>query len=428
MTHRRATAILTVVLATLTGCAAQRDRGPEAEIAPRPEQTPMRLRERQLIVTLKDPASASWVRGQRSRAIARDYELREIDGFPLESIGVQCVVYEVPEPRAADPESLDVIVERLGRDPRVESAQRNQAFYSLAGEPEGGYAKYQYGLASIGADRAHTSSTGKGVIVAVIDTGVDTGHDDLSGQFANTRSFVRDGDREFVNDAHGTAVAGIIAARADETGIVGVAPDADLLALKACWYPRSSGAQVSDGRARCSSWSLALAVDFAIESGAQVLNLSLTGPSDPLLTQLIDKALERDRIVVAAAASTRTGEASFPASLDAVVGVVSSDIDGRVQTVGWNKRGHLVAAPGVEILTTAPDQRYGFKSGSSLAAAHVSGVLALMLQAAPALDAVRAATLLNATTRPLIRAAGASAPTIGQVDACAALHVLGACG
>lgn len=431
MAKNTVVAVVVLALATLAGCAAQRTPGPE--VAPASEQTPMELRQRQLIVTLKPTGPESWVRNQQSRAIARDHGLRQIDDFPLQSIGVQCVVYEVSEAQAGEPRTLDAIVEGLAGDPRVESAQRNQSFQSLAERSaaavsQSEYAKLQYALMNMGVDRAQRWSTGKGVRVAVIDTGMDTGHKDLSGQVATRRSFVQDGDRVFASDAHGTAVGGVIAARANDVGIVGVAPDADLIALKACWYPQSSDDASSTGQARCSSWSLAMAMDFAVRSDARVINLSLSGPPDQLLTRLIENAAHQGRVVVAAATSTEAGEQSFPASLDTVVGVVSSDIDDRLEAIGWRARGKLLAAPGVEILTTAPGQAYGFQSGSSLAAAHVSGVLALMFQSAPTLDATRATRLLQATTRPLVLPAGSSAATVGLVDACAALNALGACG
>ena len=126
------------------------------------------------------------------------------------------------------------------------------------------------------ADLAHRWATGKGVHVAVIDTGVETGHPDLLGQIGLTATFVEGGEQTFDQDHHGTAVAGVIAARADNgIGTFGIAPGVTLTALKACWPPTPGTAE-----ALCSSWTLQRAVNTAIEARVQLLNLSLAGPPD----------------------------------------------------------------------------------------------------------------------------------------------------
>ena len=113
--------------------------------------------------------------------------------------------------------------------------------------------------------------------VAVVDTGVDTNHPDLADRVVKTINFVEGGEKTFTSDQHGTAVAGVIGARADNgMGIYGIAPDADLLAVKACWHRRPGTSEAS-----CSSWTLAKAIDFAIVERVRVLNLSLSGPPIP---------------------------------------------------------------------------------------------------------------------------------------------------
>jgi subtilisin family serine protease len=384
-----------VALAALTtlfaGCGS---------LAPPPAGTPAtdpprQGRSHQLIVTLAatDPARDDALR----RALAADHALREVGHFPLESIGVLCVVYE-----ASDAPALAASLDRLARDARVESVQRNQSF-GLLDAPDRGLRSLAYGAAAIGADRAQRIATGRGIRIAVVDTGVDRRHPDLQGRVTESANFVEHGEAGFDDDAHGTAVAGIVAAR----GGLGVAPEAALIALKACWHP-APGAQ-----AVCSSWTLAKAVDHAIRSGAQVMNLSLAGPADPLLTRLLATAHRRGTTIVAAAADGAAGP-GFPASLDHVLAVVASDARGLVAPRPWDARKTLLAAPGVEVVTTMPRQRHALQSGSSFAAAHVSGVAALLLQHAPGLTPEQVAQIVAASARP---AAGAT----GIVDVCAAL-------
>jgi subtilisin family serine protease len=131
--------------------------------------------------------------------------------------------------------------------------------------------------------------------VAIIDTGVDTEHPDLAGRTQLTRNYIDDDVTEFRNDRHGTQVAGLIAAAANNgIGIVGVAPDVRLMAYKACWQPTPSSA------GRCNSFTLAQALADALAARAQVINLSLVGPSDPLLEALVEKAISGGVIVVGA--------------------------------------------------------------------------------------------------------------------------------
>ena len=199
----------------LSGCAATDRR------AERSSDIPKQLQTRQIIVTLGDAAPEQWV--AVAKALSEDYRLREVGNFPLSSIRVQCIVYQIPEDQL-----LESVVEQLGRDPRVESVQTNQVFAGVQGSHSDPYATLEYGATAIRADRAHRVSTGKGVRVMVIDTGIDKDHPDLRGRIMKVANFVEGGEKSFAQDLHGTAVAGIIGARAnDGVGIFGIAPDAD---------------------------------------------------------------------------------------------------------------------------------------------------------------------------------------------------------
>jgi len=369
---------------------------------------PRQLQPGQIIVVLPGDDAA---RSTQTKAdLAAQYQMQEMGNFPLASIEVECVVFQV-DPAAKVPE----VLERLRRDPRVQAAQTNETFEGLSQGGARPAAALLYGPALIHADAAHRTRTGKAVKIAIVDTGVAGEHPGLRDRIAAAVNFVDGGEASFGRDRHGTAVAGVIAAR--DGDYAGMAPDAEVLALKACWYPDSRS-----GKAVCSSWTLAKAVDYAIRSGARVLNLSLGGPPDALLSRLIGRAVEQGIIVVAAAADG--GAPGFPASLPMVIPVFACGTGGQAEVPGWAAGRFAVAAPGIDILTTVPPAGYDFVSGSSVAAAHVTGVVALLLEEDPALRPSEALDLLRATSRSLAVAAASTPATAGLVDACAALGKL----
>ncbi|PON17132.1 hypothetical protein C2W62_14835 [Candidatus Entotheonella serta] len=193
------------------------------------------------------------------------------------------------------------------------------------------------------------------------------------------------------------------------------------MALKACWH--GSG---TSQPALCSSWTIARAVDFALQNGARILNFSLAGPADPLIERLLTQALSQNVIAVAATLQWQgqPDDIGFPASMDHVIAVVSSDLQGHVHSPMPGTDQAVLAAPGIEILTTTPQQTYDFLSGSSLAAAHVSGIAALILEDHPNRTPVRVCSLLQTTSQPIGNPNVRPMAMLGIVDACAALQQL----
>jgi subtilisin family serine protease len=274
--------------------------------------------------------------------------------WPLPLLGVDCYVVVVPPDRT--PES---VVQALSRDARVAWAQTMNV-YRAQGHNDPLYA-LQPAAQAWHLSELHAFATGRGVRVAIVDSGIDDHHPDLAGQVERKENFV-DGRRD-VPEQHGTAVAGIIGARADNgVGIVGVAPSARLFALRACWEERSRATL-------CNSLSLAMALHFAIEHEAEIINLSLSGPPDRLLDRLIDAALARGMAVVAAVDPDQP-DGGFPASHAGVVAVTNS---ADIKTPN-----RALIAPGRDVPTTLPDGHWSLVSGPSYSAAHVSGLLALM--------------------------------------------------
>jgi subtilisin family serine protease len=242
------------------------------------------------------------------------------------------------------------------------------------------------------------------VTVAVIDSGIDDKHPELHGRVAINRNFVaaRRGER---GEIHGTAIAGIIASQANNReGIVGVAPNAKVVGLRACW-----AVATNVPTAHCSTFSLALALEAAMDLQAQVINMSLTGPFDELLGALLDEALERGITVVAAAAGSAVTTDAFPASHAGIIAAMAATGD-----IALAPR--TLQAPAREILTTTPNAGYAFLSGNSLAAAHVTGVVALLLERAP--------TIEHATLLSLLKESTNDARKTKSISACRALAYL----
>ncbi|HEY1391903.1 MAG TPA: S8 family serine peptidase, partial [Methylibium sp.] len=276
-------------------------------------------------------------------------------------LGVDCYVMAVPPDRA--PEHVAQV---LSQDARVAWAQPMNIYraqqQAAAAAPTHNDPLYpaQPAAAAWHLAALHELATGREVRVAVIDSGIEQNHPDLDGQVALARNFVP--ARPDAPEQHGTAVAGIIAARADNgIGIAGVAPRARLLALRACW-------QESRSSTLCSSLSLAMALDFAISHDAQVINLSLGGAPDRLLGKLLDAALVRGITVVAAADRSLPG-GGFPAGHPGVVAVSDE---------APNPPAGALLAPGRDVPTTTLGAHWNLVSGSSYAAAHVSGLFALV--------------------------------------------------
>jgi len=317
-----------------------------------------------------DTAGGS-ARRRLAAQLAREHGLALVTAWPMPLLGADCYVMAVPPDRPPDS-----VAQALSRDRRVLWAQTMNVYTAQGEAGTRGDPLYPVQPAARAWHLAelHALATGRGVRVAVIDSGVDETHPDLAGQFALSANFV-DG-QPMTAEQHGTAVAGIIAARADNClGIVGVAPQARLLALRACW-------QLPTGSTRCTTLSLAMALHFALTHDAQVINLSLSGPNDRLLDSLLDAALGRG-ISVVAPVDSALPDGGFPASHAGVLAVAAEPSP--------LAAARALLAPGRDVPTTEPGARWQLVSGASYAAAHVTGLFALLRElrgdAGPALTA-----------------------------------------
>ncbi len=297
-----------------------------------------------------------------SKAVAAEHGLNEIDHWPIRSLSIYCFVYRVP-----DGIDRDALIAALASDKRVESAQRLQEFETRLDDGYNDpYAGMQYPLRMLGIDAAHRYTRGAGVRVAIIDSFADDTHEDLTGRIALQENFASAG--KSVDADHGTAVASVIGARSNNAlGIVGVAPEAALEIYVSCWR--------DDDRVVCDSFSLSKALDRVLADPPDVINLSLVGPRDRLLGRLIGKAVDAGIVVV----SARNEDSDFPANMDEVIGI--GRILGNDEQLAQD--GDALFAPGDEIMVAIPEDQYAFRSGSSLSAAHVSGVVALLRSVFP---------------------------------------------
>jgi len=372
--------------------------------------------------------SSRAARRRRAEALAREHDLTLVDDWPMPVLGVDCYLMRYP-----DNESAEHLIAVLAKDPQVEWAQPVARFNGMAqsaapaANPTAAAMRANAGsdaaAAAAGPDplypvqpaarywhiaELHRYTTGRDVKVAVIDSGVDAAHPDLQGQVAINTNFVDGAPTPAEN--HGTAVAGIIAARAGNGGIVGVAPQARLMGLRACW-------QQADQATRCNSFTLGKAINYAILNGAKVINLSLSGPPDKLLDRLLDVALERGIGVVGAIDAQAKGPA-FPASHRGVMAVAAQPRDATLTATNGAAAGSTAEgplyAPGRDVPTTMPGGRWSFVNGSSYAAAHVSGMLALLDELQPQATPAQLRELLQP----------AQALNAGNIEPCVSLSRL----
>jgi subtilisin family serine protease len=385
--------------------AAQTPAPPAAAAAAAVAAAPEAVRPRIVVAFANEPRSAPGPAGStgrrysgdgyrvsqsaetKARRVASDYALREIDSWPIRELAMHCVVYEITNGRAAS-EVLDA----LAHDPRVLLAEPLHEFHTLTAAPGApGAPPYndplydlQTNLPALGVPQAHRRAQGAGVRIALIDTAVDARHPDLEGRIVRSRSFTGSNRGAGGSQRHGTAMAGIIAAVANNgIGIVGIAPLARLEVFEACWQL----APESDAAA-CNTFTLAQALAAALESGAPLVNLSVAGPADPLLTALIESGVRRGVVFVGACDAAN----GFPAGVAGVIGAAGSE---SVIPPG------ALAAPARHVLTLRPQAQYDFESGNSVAAAEITGVIALLMSATPArLTAATLTMLLQPAATP----------------------------
>lgn len=305
-------------------------------------------------------------------ALAQRHRLTRVESqnFPL--IGATMFRWRIPDRR-----SIDTVARRLLADGSVRSVQRNFRF-TLQQSETARNDPGQYAIGKLHLAEAHAVSKGEEVRIAVIDSGVDVTHPELAGAIVGTYDALRSTEGPH---SHGTAIAGAIAAHAR---LLGSAPSARLLAIRA-FGATSKGAE-------STSFVVLKSLNYAVEHGAQIINMSFAGPKDPLLERGLGAAARRGIVLIAAAGNAGPKSPPlFPAADRNVIAVSAVDVADRLFPAA-NRGDHVaLAAPGVDLLLPSPEEKYQVASGTSFAAAYVSGVAALIIERNPGVspDVVR---------------------------------------
>jgi hypothetical protein len=246
----------------------------------------------------------------------------------------------------------------------------------------------QYALGKLHVPQAHRLATGNQILIALIDSEIDAAHPDLDGSISasfNTTSM------QVPPDQHGTAMAGAIASHRQLTG---TAPRASLLAVRA--FGGTEAGQ--DG----TTFRVLKGLNWSAAQNARIINMSFAGPADPAVHAALAAAHAKGIVLVAASGNAGPKSAPlYPAAEASVIAVTATDAEEGVFPHANRGRHVAIAAPGVEVLVPAPHGAYWLASGTSVAAAEVSGVVALMLERAPSLSPDDVRRILMRTAKHL---------------------------
>ncbi len=273
---------------------------------------------------------------------------------------------------------------------RISTAQPNFLYrFGQSQPPAQPAAAAQYVVPKLHLLEAHRITNGDDVLVAVIDSKIDGSHPDLAGVIVDEYDAL---GAPAPAHMHGTGMAGAIAAH---NKLVGVAPKVRLLAVRAFSGDKES--------AQGTTFNILKGLDWAASKNARIVNMSFAGPPDPMFRDMLAKAHARGIVLIAAVGNAGPRSPPlYPAADPDVIGVTATDADDKLLPQANRGPQVTVAAPGVQVLEPAPDAGYQVTTGTSVAAAHASGVAALLLARNPKLtpDGVRRDLIRSARAIP----------------------------
>jgi len=311
----------------------------------------------QLVVVTKDSKAGK----KLPEHLSKKYHLEILETFSVKALKKRVTVFKTKE---KVPNLLNIIKREKG----VIQVQTNNLFGTMA-EPK---SDMQHIARKLNFNKLHKSYRGKGVVVAVIDTGIDVKHRDLKDRVIFSKNFLR--GSSYKTEIHGTAVAGIIAASINGFGIEGIAPEAKLIALRAC-------RQISDEHpeGQGDTFSILKALDVAIEKKARIVNMSFGSHApDRLIREVLREGTKRRILFVAPVGNVSGLEGpTFPASCPYVIAVGGIDHKGNYYPDDALASKARVCAPAVNVFTTVPGNGHNYLNGTSISTAIVSGILAV---------------------------------------------------
>lgn len=257
-------------------------------------------------------------------------------------------------------ETEEKVKQKLEVDQTIKAMEIDYPTFLAADNPD-------WGVVRIEAPQVWPTTSGTGIKIAVVDTGIDYTHQDLRSRFAGGWDTYNEDNDPFDDHGHGTHVSGILAADLNDVGLAGVAPKASILTIKALG---------ADGTGYVSD--IVEAIDWAINNGAQIINFSLGSYYDNLiLRNKIIEASTKGVYLIAAAGNTYGGPLLYPAAYSSVISVSATDNSDRF--ANFSSLGAEIAAPGVAVTSTVPGNGYATWSGTSMATPHVTATVALMI-------------------------------------------------
>ncbi|MPZ56980.1 MAG: S8 family serine peptidase [Rhizobiales bacterium] len=317
--------------------------------------------------------------------LAARHQLIRLESQTFQLTGESMFRWRIPDQR-----SMSAVIRALERDAGVRTAQPNYLFVlqqETAGPGKGDPA--QYAIGKLHLPQAHTLAQGDKVLIGVIDSGIDVSHPELAGMIAESYDALP-GEGP---DSHGTAIAGTIVAR---SRLLGVAPASRILAAQAFGTTAATAA--------ATTFNILKSIDWAAKNGARVINMSFAGPRDPAIERELAAAYKRNVVLIAAAGNAGPKSPPlYPAADRNVIAVAATDSQDRLFDRS-NRGGHItVAAPGVDIIAPAPRGAYQIISGTSIAAAYISGLAALLIERSPNLSPSQIRGIVQTTARDLGR-------------------------
>lgn len=317
-------------------------------------------------IVLLYPADKSYEVSQ----IAKKYGLETNSKELLSSVNTGILVANT---KGQNPLNLS---EEINQKEKNAEASTNNVFKTAATSTAlpNTYSMYDTGVRSV-----HEVTKGKGINICMVDTPIDISHPSLSNALIDTLDLFDIDENNTESMLHGTSVAGVLVSQNQH---IGIAPKAKLLSIGAFKAEKSEPSNLIG-----KSSDVAKALDLCIQYKANVINLSFTGREDALVEKIVKKAISKGIVVVAAAGNGgKWDDTIYPALIPGVL--TATAVDENKQLFDQADKGLFIdyAAPGVDILTIAPDGKYKLSTGTSISSAHVSGVVALLLSQKSNLD------------------------------------------